>query len=104
MMDDKTLIWNSAILLHDSSISSDVLTHLKTVLSENIAIVSYDLGEDPSKVIKDLLMDIPARKLGNKFLVITKESSVSTIHKEVKLWYLELFFQKWFSISLKDFS
>ena len=81
---DKTLVWNSAIILHDNSISLDVLSTLTSVLNENIAVVSYNLGLDPNESIKEIFMNLPIRELGNKFILVTKYSSMLSIHKQVK--------------------
>ena len=85
ILDDKTLVWNSAIILHDDSISPDVLATLTSVLNENIAVVSYNLGSDPNKSIKEIFMSLPIRELGNKFILITKHSSMLAIHKHVSI-------------------
>ena len=84
IIDDKTLVWNSAIILHDNSISLDVLSTLTSVLNENIAVVSYNLGSDPNESVKEIFMNLPIRELGNKFILVTKHSSMLSIHKQVR--------------------
>ena len=71
--------------MHDDSISPDVLATLTSVLNENIAVVSYNLGSDPNKSIKEIFMSLPIRELGNKFILITKHSSMLAIHKHVSI-------------------
>ena len=83
IIDDKTLVWNSAIILHDDSISMDVLSTLTSVLNENISVVSYNLGSDPNELVKDIFINLPIQELGNKFILVTKHSSMLLIHKQV---------------------
>ena len=93
IIDDKTLVWNSAIILHDDSISMDVLSTLTSVLNENIAVVSYNLGSDPYELVKDIFINLPIQELGNKFILVTKHSSMLLIHKQVcKVFVWHTFF------------
>ena len=85
MLDDKTLIWDSAVLLHDHSLGEGVLDQLAPIIGENIALSTFDLGKDASVTIRDVLLDLPVNKLGHKMMVVTKEESLMSIFNEVQL-------------------
>ena len=84
MLDDKTLIWDSAVLLHDHSLGEGVLDQLAPIIGENIALSTFDLGKDASETIRDVLLDLPVNKLGHKMMVVTKEESLMSIFNEVQ--------------------
>lgn len=85
LRDMNTLTWTSLILLYDDSISSSHLINMKNVLNgDNAAVAAFDLGSDPSTSISAILSELPSRHLGNKFLVVTREASVATIHAKAE--------------------
>ena len=88
MLDDKTLIWDSAVLLHDHSLGEGVLDQLAPIIGENIALSTFDLGKDASETIRDVLLDLPVNKLGHKMMVVTKEESLMSIFNEVQCFQL----------------
>jgi hypothetical protein len=84
LRDMNTLTWDSVILLHDTSVPESILVSMVNTLSENGAVATFELGDNPGDSISGLLADLPARKLGNKFMVITKEVSIAIIHQRME--------------------
>lgn len=85
LRDMNTLTWPSLILLYDDSISPDNLINMKNVLNgDNAAVSAFDMGSDPSSSISAILSELPSRQLGNKFLVVTRQASVASIHQRVE--------------------
>ena len=82
LRDGHTLTWESFIILYDDSISETTLNSLQKVLSDDAAIATFSLSNATS--VSSILSSLPGRKLGNKFMVITKKASVASIHKSVE--------------------
>ena len=96
MRDRKTLTWDSVIMIHDASISNEILTDITAILSEDAAsVASFDLANDEAS-ISDIFSNLPARELGNKFLVIAKEDFVPKIHKKAEETGLMNLKTQWF--------
>ncbi len=82
----KTLTWDSVVLLHGQSVPMASLGQMISIISEIASVATFDLGANPSESINGLLKDLPARQLGYKFMVLTKEASVSSIHAAVTIF------------------
>ena len=78
MIDMHTLTWNSMIMLYDHSTDPSLINDLKLLLSSQIPTAEFDLGTNPEDSIMGILRSLP-HKLSNQFLVLSKESDVSSI-------------------------
>ena len=76
MLSADTLTWTTAILLHDASVSREMLGEMNTHLRESASVATYDISTLP---VRDTLEQIPARLLGYKFFVIGTEEKASEI-------------------------
>ena len=83
MIDMKTFTWDSVILLHDMSVNEMTLVKLINTIREIASVATFDMGSQPSESISAILADLPARQLGYKFMVLTKQESVSSINAAV---------------------
>lgn len=98
MLDMKTLTWQSVILLHDDSISEPVLVDIITTLRQKASVATFGMGGTPTEVsenIDELLSNMPARLLGYKFLVITRQENVAGIYRAAESANLMMIDAEW---------
>jgi len=86
-----TLTWDSYIVIHDDSVDADLTDQVHMALARDATVAMFDVGNiaamnDGNKrdAIMNVLNGIPAHDLGNKFLVMTRNSVVKDVLTEAQ--------------------